>query len=348
MTYIADAHCDTIIEVVDNKKDILKNQPELHISLPKLQENRVKLQIFACFAAVGEWGEKTPSRSNQLLEAVLKLADSEGFTLPRTKSALENAINNDSVSILPAIEGGEALGNSPANVHEVKKKGVVYITLAWGDNDLTGSSFGENRGLSNLGKEVVSEMEAADILVDVSHLSDAGFEDLVACSSKPFIASHSNCRSLCKTFRNLTDDQIREIAHRGGAIGVNFVGAFLNNKVFEYQTPFMKEVIAAFNAGHPDAKQMRIDLDQRFIAESPRATLNDVVDHIEHIISLVGDEYVALGSDFDGFSVGVDAFDDCSGYQLVEKTMRERGFSEESIDKICYQNWLRVFARTMS
>jgi membrane dipeptidase len=346
MTRIFDSHCDTVIKVVEEGIDLTSASATTHITIPKLKENGVKLQVFACFAAEMEYGSETPRRSRTLINRVLQLAELPSLYRPRTVAELHDCLDGEDVGILPAIEGGEALGGDPARVREMKQHGVVYITLAWSDNDLTGSSFGENRGLSTLGKEVVSEMLEHNILVDVSHMSDAAFEDLVMHTSRPFIASHSNCRSVCKAMRNQTDEQIREIGRRGGVIGINFVGAFLSDDVLDYQTPHFERFFSAVNAGHPDAKKLHQEMNQLFAKESPRATLDDVIDHIEHAVDLAGHEHVALGSDFDGYEVGVDAFDDCSGYQMVIERMQQRGFSEDQIEAIAWKNWLRMFSST--
>lgn len=348
MTTIIDSHCDTIISVVDKKTDIFSEAADLHITLPGLRKNRVALQVFACFTTVLEHGDDCPGRSRTLLSRVLQLAERPGFSRPRTLRELHNCIGSEDVAVLPAIEGGEALGGRLEAVAEMKQHGVVYITLAWHDNELTGSSFGENRGLSALGRDVVREMNSQMILVDVSHMSDAAFSDLVKLSGEMLIASHSNCRALCSSPRNLTDDQIREIAARGGVIGVNFAAAFLSEETHQHQLPYVREFFTVFESDPKSAQTLYEEMNEKMAREAPQPDSEAIVDHIEHISSLVGVEHVALGSDFDGYSFGVSDFNNCDGYQIIIEKMRGRGFSEDQIDAVAWKNWLRVFSTTFA
>jgi membrane dipeptidase len=346
MTFISDAHCDSILLAYDKGFDLFSDKTKAHITVPGLQRNKSILQIFACFTSDTEGCDNIRKRSNDLINEVLTFSQGPGLYRPRTKEELLDSPNRDRVAILPAIEGGEALGDTAKTIAQVKQQGIVYITLAWGDNSLTGSAFGENRGLSGIGLEIMSEMNSHSILVDVSHMSDAAFEDVVKYSNRMFIASHSNCRSLCNIKRNLTDDQIREIASRGGVIGINFSAAFLNEEVRKFQLPYGEKINQAMATGDPDAWKLYDEINKELEITSPRATLDDIVDHMEHIIDLVGYKHVALGSDFDGFRIGVEEFDNCDGYQMIIDRMKQRGFSHKQIEAIAWENWLRIFATT--
>jgi membrane dipeptidase len=164
-------------------------------------------------------------------------------------------------------------------------------------------------GLTTLGVEAAEEAQRLGIVMDVSHLSDAGFWDLIEIVKKPLIASHSSCRALCDHPRNLADDQVRAMADRGGVIGVNFAPNFI----------------------HP-----------------VKATVERVVDHIDHIVSLVGIDHVGLGSDFDGISTTPEGLEDVTRMPNVTKVLVDRGYSSSEVKKILGENHLRVFKQVMS
>lgn len=345
---ILDAHCDTVMKIVDHDEDIVAGRDQTHIDAPRLLDGAVGCQIFACFASHADWGDQVRARSDRLLEAVQALVGQGPFVAPSSAAELEAlAARDDTVGILLAIEGGEALGGEPERVAELAALGVRYITIAWGDNELCGASLGEGYGLTDLGRQVVAAMESHRVLVDVSHMSDQAFADLQQVATRPFIASHSNCRALCRSPRNLTDDQIRAVADSGGVIGVNFVAAFLTDQAFEAQQSLFEQHLPQLTA-RPEARAEIMARLEQAITQTPKPPLAAIADHVDHLVKVGGIESVAFGSDFDGFPHGPAGLTGCHQYPQIVELLRARGYAETDLDRICWDNWVRVLSTTFA
>ena len=344
---IFDAHCDTIMAVVDRGVDLLDPGADTHITAPGLRSAGYGCQVFACFASRMQFGDDTPTRSREMLAAARALGGLGPLRLVTSVEELDACASaDDRVGMLLAVEGGEALGGRVEAVAELAALGVRYITLVWGDNDLGGSSMGHNSGLTGFGKEVVAEMERRRVLVDVSHLSDAGFDDVQRIATRPFVASHSNCRALCDARRNLTDDQVRAIALCGGVVGVNFATGLLTNEAAQAQHPvfvecFSEEALAAH--GFDDAMERAA----RQIGRQARPPLAAVADQIDRIVELGGVDAAAFGSDLDGVFALPAGLDNASHMPALVELLRQRGYSDGDLRKICWENWHRLFSTTL-
>ncbi|MBA7681825.1 hypothetical protein ES703_90166 [subsurface metagenome] len=213
------------------------------------------------------------------------------------------------IAAILSIEGGEALEGDLGVLRVLYKLGVRLLTLTWNQRNQIADGIGESRtgsGLTEFGLKVIDEMNRLGMLIDVSHLSETGFWDVVKRSKTPIVASHSNCYALCPHLRNLKDEQIKALADKGGVIGITFVPNFLTQ-------------------------------------EKRKTTVEDVVKHIDYLVEKVGVDYVGLGSDFDGTGglplglEGVDKIPNITGELL------DRGYKEKDIKKILGENFLRVF-----
>jgi membrane dipeptidase len=345
-TPILDAHCDTILKIVDDGADIIAPYPGTHIDVPRLKKGGVACQIFACFASRDEHGAKVVDRSRELLTAARALVGQGPFVAPTSAAELRALADQDeAVGLLLAVEGGEAVGDDPAEVAKLASLGVRYITLAWGDNQLTGAAFGEGYGLTDLGREVVAEMEQHRLLVDVSHISDLAFADVQRIATRPFIASHSNCRALCDSPRNLTDDQIGAIADSGGVIGVTFVSGFLTQAASDAQRPIYAEYRRLMKDNPQGWREVFRRIDAK-VAATELPPLSAIADHVDHMVALAGIDGVAFGSDFDGFAHGPVGLSGCDDYPRILSLLGERGYGEAELRKICWDNWQRVLAET--
>ena len=210
------------------------------------------------------------------------------------------------------IENGLALGGDFANVGRFAQRGVVYITLCHnGDNDICDSARGSNthNGVSQFGAKVIEEMNREGIMVDLSHASEKSFYDALDISSTPIVCSHSNCRALCDVPRNLTDDQLRALAKRGGVAHTTFYHGFLR--------------------------------------KAGEATVLDVIDHLEHAVDVMGIDHVGIGTDFDGDGTVIGCKDASELINFTLQLLR-RKYSEQDIQKIWGGNWLRVMAQVQA
>ncbi len=309
---VLDAHCDTLYAIMEGQREDLGPSDIGHVDVPRLRAGGVDVQFFACWIP----SEYKPDRG---LKAALKLLDIAHLELERREDILlilsradvDRARAEGKVGVLLSIEGGEAVEDDLAYLRTLYRLGVRSICLTWNQRNLLADGVAEAEtggGLTNLGREVVREMNRLGMIVDVSHLSEAGFWDVLEVSSHPVIASHSNARAVCPHPRNLSDDQIRALAQAGGVMGMNFSRLFVDPK---------------------------------------RHTLERVLDHIDHVVELVGPEHVGLGSDFDGIDETPEGLEDVSRMGNITAGLLARGYDEESVRLILGGNFLRVMERVM-
>ncbi|MBI4469298.1 MAG: membrane dipeptidase, partial [Acidobacteria bacterium] len=254
---------------------------------------------------------------------------------------------------LMGIEGGHAIEDSLHALRMFYRLGVRYMTLTHSNtNNWADSSGDEPRhgGLTDFGREVVREMNRLGMLVDISHVSDETFFDVMKISQAPVIASHSSVRTLANHPRNLTDEMLRAMAANGGVVMVNFYSGFIDQAVINAQKaresalkPQLDELSARYR---DDASKLR-EARERLLESRPlpRATLPRLVDHIEHVVKVAGVDHVGLGSDFDGVPTTPDGLEDVSKLPDLTYELVRRGYSDADIRKILGENFLRVLAR---
>jgi membrane dipeptidase len=275
----------------------------------------------------------------------------ERFEIARGSADVARIAAAGKVALPLGIENGAAIEDDLANLAHFHRRGVRYITLTHSENNLIcDSSYATERrwnGLSPFGREVVVEMNRLGILVDVSHVSDAAFDDVLALCSVPPIASHSSCRAFTPGFeRNLDDARIERLAAAGGVLQINFGSAFLtaeaNRQHFAARDAASAEIAAAgVDPSSPQGKEIR----RRQVAlHAPVDThVSDVADHIDHAVGLVGAAHVGLGSDFDGVPAVPIGLEDVSRYPALVAELLRRGYGEEDLRGILGGNLLRVW-----
>ena len=250
------------------------------------------------------------------------------------------------------LENGSPVGGSMDRLHAFYDAGVRYMTLCHSiDNqicDSCASASGRWGGLSPFGKEVIAEMNRIGMLVDVSHISDAAFYDVIRCSQKPVVATHSCCRALSDHPRNMTDDMIRALASEGGVIQINFYPLFLDvdfrnilsaSGIMDYGEAVEEEFIK--DPSDPDKRAAWNEV-QKALNELQRPSFKLIADHIDHVVSLVGIEHVGIGSDYDGIEVTPDGMEDISMMPRIFDELRSRGYSEADLAKIASENFFRI------
>lgn len=301
-------------------------------------------------------GDGAKAYADSLIDLVEGLAASHPrvFTVARSADHAAAIAASGRIALPMGMENGAGIESDLANLKHFHDRGIRYITLTHSeDNRIADSSYSrpEERkwnGLSPFGREVIAEMNRLGILVDVSHVSDAAFDQAVALSQAPPIASHSSCRHFTPGFeRNLDDERIKALAEKGGVIQINFGSGFLTEAANAWS-------VAAFLAEEEfvrstNAKEGTAELDEfreRYRADNPfpRASIDDVIAHIEHVIEIAGVDFVGIGSDFDGVGDSLPAgLEDVSKYPALAEALLERGHSEEDVAKIMGENLMRVW-----
>ena len=352
--FVLDSHCDTPSQIL-RLRDISIDNPYAHVDIPKLRKGGVDGVFFALYVPASMDSDSDGARAYayRMLEGVCaSLKNSTDAVMTTSVSqALENKAKGK-ISVFLGLENGSAIGDSLDELRRFHEAGVRYVTLCHsGNNQICDSCAPKTKrwnGLSPFGKELVVQMNRLGMLIDVSHISDEAFYDVIRLSTRPVVATHSCCRALADHPRNLTDDMIRKLAGTGGVIQVNFYPLFLDSGfsavlsdsgIMERGESVESEFIAdpadpvkrkAWNAVQDELKSLN------------RPSYKRIVDHIDHIVRLVGIDHVGLGSDFDGIEVAPEGMEDISKFSLVFDEMRSRGYSEADIAKVASENFFRV------
>jgi membrane dipeptidase len=295
--------------------------------------------------------------ADKLIDSVEAIASAapDKFVVAKRVADVTSAFIHRKVALPLGIENGAALEGKLENVKHFHGRGVRYITLTHSkDNDICDSSYDDSRthgGLSAFGKEVVAEMNRLGIMIDVSHISDDAFWQVMEETKVPVIASHSSCRHFTPGFeRNMSDEMIERLASVGGVIMINYGSTFLTAEARAWSDEF-KKARTAFSAERKvegwDHPEMKAFIEQYKTEHPlPRASVTDVADHIQHVIELVGVDHVGLGSDFDGVGDSLPSgLEDASKLPNLLAELLRRGVSEKDIAKICGINVLRVWAK---
>jgi membrane dipeptidase len=368
-----DTHCDTPGGMTRANWDIGdRHEPGKPgsglIDLPRMKEGRLDALFFGLFTGQGELTPqgyaKARERATLMLDAVDKMcAKYPNLIVKATTPAEAYRIKKEGKLIaFIGMENGYPIGEDLANLEAFARRGVRYLTLCHSaDNQICGSSTDRlnpgAKGLSDFGRRVVAECNRLGILVDVSHMSDKSFYDCLQASKAPIFASHSCCRALCENPRNLSDDMIRALAKNGGVLQMCFLSGYLKTpKPNPERDAAVKELEAKYGprrqlpqnikdeVQRAKAMQEFRDVMEKFPDE--RASVKDIVDHIEHVIKLVGVDYIGIGTDFDGGG-GVAGCSDVSEMFHVTMELLRRGYSEKDISKIWGGNIMRVLQKAI-
>ncbi len=334
-----DAHCDTVMKVLDDDDDFIGEEGTAHVTFPAMREAGIRAQIFACFVL----SEHHPGEETERAEAMIRGIGSmvEGtrgeMRVARTAGEVSAAFDGGPIAALIGLEGADPLEGRAENLRRFVDLGVRDLIFAWKDNPFSGTAFGEDTPLTREGQRLLGLAEELSVMVDVSHLSDRAFDDVCRMAARPFIASHSDCRALCPSLRNLTDPMIRELADRGGVMGINLAPAFLDP---EYNRRSMPLFEAAQRPEVLEEERRRLREEAMLI---PRPSLDWVARHVLHVIDVGGEDCVGLGGDLDGIGQTPEGIDGVADYRSFAPLLLEAGLSERQIEKVCYRNFVRVF-----
>jgi membrane dipeptidase len=343
-----DAHCDTIRKVVENGADFAASEG-MHVTLAGMLAAGMCAQVFAAWALAGQLKGREDEVAMQMVEAVEALCNKhpDRLILARTAADIEAACaGSDRIAAIPSLEGADPLKGDPLAIAPFYQAGVRVVTIAWADNPFSGTASGSGSGLTKKGEDLVGYCEDLGVVVDVSHASDRAFWDICAVSTKPFVASHSNCRALCPNSRNLTDEMIRALGDRGGVVGVNLYSGFLSPAFHAKERDYLEETLGAVRAGERTWEEAGAAI-SAFHAGIPRPPLSLLVDHVMHVINVGGEDCVGLGGDLDGVDSTPVGIDGVADYPKIAELLEGAGLEPTQIEKVCHRNLVRVFREVM-
>lgn len=353
-----DTHCDTPMRFFRGGFDPGVRNDKGCVDFPRMKEGRLDAEFFAIF--IGQ-GPRTPEAFEKEHANTLATFDSIKASVERHHELAGLALSPDDalklktegkVAIFIGIENGYPMGTDISRIRQYHDLGARYITLCHSsNNDICDSSTDkagpEHNGLSAFGEEVVREMNRVGMMVDVSHISDESFYDVLAVTKAPVIASHSSCRALCESPRNLNDDMLQALKKNGGVIQICILSDYLRqrepNPEYDEKVKELRDRWKAEGSDlSPEQQEQRwAEFDALRRKYVKLATVEDAVNHIQHVVDVIGVDYVGIGSDFDGGG-GIEGCTDVSMMKNITKELIRRGYSREDIAKIWGGNIMRV------
>lgn len=355
---IVDTHSDSIDRAVDRGEDLGRETGQGFMDLPRMRRGNLTAQFFACFVDPKYIAErKSIQRVLDMADAVKQLCAQNPLEigLARTASDVRRLSAEGKRSAILCVEGGHAIEDDLAVLRQFHELGVRYMTLTWHNtNNWADGILDEARhnGLTDFGREVVREMNRLGMMVDVSHASIKTFWDAIEATSRPIIASHSSCWSICQHPRNMNDDQLRAMARNGGVVCVCFINPHISESYRQHLDSLdqrkmqeLRGLEERFSPGSAALDTAVKDLGTRYeeVTKSEIVLPNytEIVDHIEHIIQVAGVDHVGLGADLN-FSSIPRGMEDCTKYPWITEELVRRGYSDEEIKKVLGENVLRL------
>ncbi len=356
-----DSHCDTPLKILRKNFDIGKRNNARarggKVDFVRMQEGGLDASFFAVFIAQNERSPKVTDSAYehaQNMFASIDRAVQENAALAELAYTPEDAYRIKKTgrrAIFIGLENGYPIGRDLTRIREFYDLGARYITLCHTkNNDICDSSTDstEHGGLSEFGREVVRVMNSMGMMIDLSHASDATFYDALAESQAPVILSHSCARALCNEPRNVTDDMLRALVQNDGVIQLCLYSGYIKTIA---QNPRREAIMDSLDLAYPDYNKMTDDQKVRYLEERDKldehypailATVQDAVDHIDHIVAVAGIDHVGIGSDFDGGG-GIEGCFDVSETKNITVELLRRGYNSKDIGKIWSGNFMRVF-----
>jgi membrane dipeptidase len=346
-----DTHIDTIQRVYYGHVDLGQRLPDGQVDLVRLQEGGMHAPFFALWVPTYFKGAEAVRRTLDLRDSIQGVLDRypDRIQLATTAGDLERIVKSGKIAAVLALEGGHQIADDLAVLRMYQRMGIRAMTLThFRNNNWADSSTDkpQHNGLTEFGKQVVREMNRIGMIVDISHVSDKTFYDVLAVTSKPVIATHSSCRALAEIPRNMTDDMLKALARNGGVVGINFGAGFLNQQ----DAKGLISKIATMSADVPELTGQALDeySAKDFVSNDwshphpAAATLDDVVAHIDHVVKVAGIDHVGIGSDFDGIPDVPKGLEDASKMPALVAALLKHGYSEADVQKIMGGNTLRV------
>jgi len=359
---VLDTHIDTTLRVARSDWDFrrehghmppdVNSTPESklqegHVDLPRIRKGGLSALFFGIVVRGNTPAHQSVHDALIQIEAVHRLAEQlpGDIAFATTAAEVRAAHRGGRIAALLGMEGGHMIANSLPILRSYGRLGVRYITLTHFFNTDWADSSGEpprHNGLTALGRDIVREMNRIGMMVDISHVSDKAFWDVLETSRAPLIASHSSCRALAGHVRNMTDEMIKALGSRGGVIHINYNTPYLDEARFRYyerEQGILPELRPRFPSDG-DALRLREEIARR-LGPVPRVGWEKIVEHIDHAVRIAGADHVGLGSDFDGAYMP-EGMEDVTMLPKITEALVRRGYRDEDIRKILGENTLRV------
>jgi membrane dipeptidase len=363
---VVDTHLDAPDQLARKWADVAVGGATDHFDIPRARAGGLSAPFFSIYVAASYAERGAARRALDLIDLTHRVVDghTRDMMLASSVADIRAAKQAGKIAILMGIEGGHAIEDSLGVLRQMYRAGIRYMTLThtntnnWADSsgpfyqpDFDPKKSAVHGGLSEFGKDVVKEMNRLGMIVDISHVSDATIEDVLAVSRAPVMASHSSCRAISNMPRNLTDAQIKEVASKGGLVMINVGSVFLDQKIYDQFTAMLARAkpeylrLKALHAKDPAKLRAAMDELYRKAGRPGRTSWTKVVEHIEHVIKVGGEDAVGFGADFDGIQDPPTGFDDVSLYPKITEELLRRGHSEARVKKVLGDNFLAFLAR---
>jgi len=353
---VVDMHADALYSSLSSGRNLEKFSTSGHVDLVRLKQGGIDVEFFAIWPNPRKKDKSSFEQSVEMLDMLDQILqrNPEQIELAVSVDQIEQVLSQNKIAACIGLEGGSAIDADLKKLDYFYKRGVRYLSLTWNDSPSWASSAADeikkswkgHRGLNDFGRQVIKKMNNLGMMIDISHSGEQTFYDVIETSSKPVIASHSSVYSICPHSRNLKDDQIKALAKNGGVMFINFYPGFLVKGFHDIYQNSRKEADAIQDSLKALEKLETFDR-SAFIhskIDPIYPTVKAVVDHIDYVVKLVGDDHVGLGSDFDGISLTPAGLGDVSKMPAITKELLKRGYTEDSIRKILGGNFIRVFA----
>jgi len=368
---VIDTHADTPQRFVDEGWNFTDPLGTGMLNLDSARAGNLAAEFLAIWVEPTSWRGRFAYRTLQLIDGVLEQIRKHptDLRLGLTPADIIQARKDKIFCILMGIEGGHSIEADLGLLRLYHQLGVRYMTLTWSNTnewadssgDLDDNTVSHHNGLTSFGRDVIREMNRLGMMVDVSHVSDKTFWDVLQTTHAPIIASHSSARALTNAPRNLTDDQLRAVATNNGVVMVNFYPSFIDENwraawsaTSAQREPLYKAAAAPYlERGEPVPYSAALAVDRKFYAEHLQAhmslaPLSSLIDHIDHVAQVAGIDHVGLGSDFDGFAILPAGINSAADLPKITAALAERGYTAEQLKKLLGGNLLRVFAEVQA
>jgi len=358
---VVDTHNDVVQRILGGE-DISTRTHHGHSDLPRFKEGGVDVQMFSIWVpperSTSSYYNQTDEQIDSIESFVRRNPAEVGMA--RNTKEIEKLVKEGKFVAMLGMEGGHPIANDLQALEHFYNRGVRYMTLTWNNStdwatsakDETDPNFKlERKGLTEFGKQIVRKMNELGMMIDISHVGEATFWDVMKVTEKPVIASHSSVWTLCPHRRNLKDDQLKAIARNGGVVFINFNPGFIDSTFAAKEAALREKYKARIDSLEKTVTAEEFLKDQ-YVAEllkdeylPIRPTLTTLIDHFDYVAKLIGVDHVGIGSDFDGIHVTPRDMDDVTYLPNITRELLKRGYSEEDVKKILGGNFMRVLRK---